>query len=56
MLAFKVFRCARNLIAGIETTHMIRKGQSIVMTEKCCPPLISFIPWLSDRTRRRAAS
>jgi putative transposase len=27
MLGFKVFRCARSLIAGIETMHMIRKGQ-----------------------------
>ena len=27
MLGFKVFRCARILIAGIETMHMIRKGQ-----------------------------
>lgn len=27
MLGFKAFRCARILIAGIETMHMIRKGQ-----------------------------
>jgi transposase-like protein len=27
MLGFKSFRCARILIAGIETIHMIRKGQ-----------------------------
>ena len=27
MLGFKIFRCARALIAGIETMHMIRKGQ-----------------------------
>ena len=27
MLGFKTFRCARVLIAGIETMHMIRKGQ-----------------------------
>jgi len=27
MLGFKSFRCARILIAGIETMHMIRKGQ-----------------------------
>jgi hypothetical protein len=26
------------------------------MTEKSCPPLISFIPWLSDRTHERAVS
>ena len=27
MLDFKTFCCARILIAGIETMHMIRKGQ-----------------------------
>ena len=27
MLGFKSFRCARILIAGIETMHMIRRGQ-----------------------------
>ena len=27
MLGFKTFRCARALIAGMETMHMIRKGQ-----------------------------
>ena len=27
MLRFKSFRCASILIAGIETMHMIKKGQ-----------------------------
>ena len=27
MLGFKSFRCARIVISGIETMHMIRKGQ-----------------------------
>ena len=27
LLEFKTFRCARVLITGIETMHMIRKGQ-----------------------------
>lgn len=27
MLGFKGFRCAARIIAGIETMHMIRKGQ-----------------------------
>ena len=27
MLGFKTFRCARIIVAGIETMHMIRKGQ-----------------------------
>jgi hypothetical protein len=34
MLGFKVFRCARILIAGIETMHMIRKGQIDCMKDK----------------------
>ena len=29
MLGFKTFRCARALIAGIETMHTIRKGQLV---------------------------
>jgi transposase-like protein len=31
MLGFKTFRCARAIIGGIETMHMIKKGQV------CCP-------------------
>jgi putative transposase len=27
MLGFQTFRCARILLAGIETVHMIKKGQ-----------------------------
>ena len=27
MMGFKNFHCAQSLIAGIETVHMIRKGQ-----------------------------
>ena len=27
MMGFKTFRCARTLIAGIETMHMLLKGQ-----------------------------
>ena len=33
MLGFKSFRTARNVLAGIELTHMIRKGQ--LMMEGC---------------------
>ena len=29
MLGFKSFRCARILLAGIETMHQIRKGQML---------------------------
>lgn len=42
MLGFKTHRSARALIAGIETMHMIRKGQ-------LCPQQPSSIRWLSDR-------
>ncbi|MCP1121674.1 transposase, partial [Robbsia andropogonis] len=27
MMGFKTFRCARIILGGIETMHMIRKGQ-----------------------------
>ena len=33
MLNFKSFRSAKNLLAGIEPMHMIRKGQMIVTAE-----------------------
>jgi putative transposase len=33
MLNFKFFRSARNVLAGIELMHMIRKGQMIVAAE-----------------------
>lgn len=29
MLAFNEFRCADKIIAGIETMHMIKKGQTV---------------------------
>ena len=34
MLGFKSFTCARILIAGIETMHMIRKGQLELLKEQ----------------------
>jgi len=34
MLGFKTFRCARALTAGIETMHMIRKGQLDGLTDQ----------------------
>jgi transposase-like protein len=30
MMGFKSFRAARNVLAGIELMHMVRKGQMIV--------------------------
>ena len=34
MLGFKSFRAARNVLAGIELMHMIRKGQMLEKGEK----------------------
>jgi putative transposase len=34
MLGFKTFRCARLIIAGIETMHMIRKNQMCVLKDR----------------------
>jgi len=34
MLGFKNFRCARALIAGIETMHMIKKGQLAAIKDR----------------------
>jgi transposase-like protein len=31
MMGFKSFHAARNVLAGIELMHMIRKGQMMVM-------------------------
>jgi putative transposase len=42
MMGFKSFRSAAKLIAGIETVHMVKKGQP-------CPLLISSTRWLSNR-------
>ncbi len=36
MLGFKNFSCAQSILAGIETMHMIRKGQM------CCPKEITL--------------
>ena len=34
MLGFKSFRCARALIAGIETMHMFKKGQLDLLKDR----------------------
>ena len=34
MLGFESFRCARIIIAGIETMHMIRKGQLVDLKDQ----------------------
>ena len=34
MLGFKNFRCARAVIAGIETMHMIKKGQLAAIKDR----------------------
>ena len=42
MLGFKTFRCARILIAGIETMHMIRKGQLGILKDQGSSPANQF--------------
>jgi putative transposase len=42
MLGFKTFRCARIIIAGIETMHMIRKGQLGDIKEEPSSPANQF--------------
>jgi transposase-like protein len=36
ILGFKSMRCAQSLLAGIETLHMIRKGQWTAPKGKSC--------------------
>jgi len=49
MLGFKRFHCAHILIAGIETMHMIKKGQlSCPEGESRAPPQTNSIPSPSD--------
>ena len=56
MLGFKDFDCARRLIAGIETMHMVKKGSSTAPKAKPCPPLTSSTHSPSDlQTRYRAS-
>ena len=42
MLGFKTFRCARILIAGVETMHMIRKGQLADIKDQAPSPANQF--------------
>jgi putative transposase len=42
MLGFKTFRCARIIIAGIETMHRIRKGQLGDIKEETSSPANQF--------------
>ena len=42
MLGFKTFRCARVLIAGIETMHMIHKGQLGAIKDRTSSPANQF--------------
>ncbi len=42
MLAFKRLRCARTLTAGIETMHMIRKGQLGEIKDPASSPANQF--------------
>lgn len=49
MLGFKTARCARILIAGIETMHMIRKGQLACPKGRLCPQHPSSTGQLSEQ-------
>jgi transposase-like protein len=42
MLGFKSLRCARIVISGIETMHMIRKGQLDCLEANGSPPASQF--------------
>ncbi|MEP6558926.1 MAG: DDE-type integrase/transposase/recombinase, partial [Burkholderiales bacterium] len=42
MLGFKRLRCAQTLIAGIETMHMIRKGQLGEIKDPASSPASQF--------------
>ena len=42
MLGFKTFRSARILLAGIETMHMIRKGQLGAIKDQASSPANQF--------------
>ncbi len=42
MLGFKRFRCARILLAGIETMHMIREGQLGAINDQASSPTNQF--------------
>ena len=42
MLGFKTLRCARILIAGIETMHMLRKGQLGDIKDQASSPAKQF--------------
>jgi hypothetical protein len=46
MLGFEDFRCARIIVSGIETMHMIAKGQMKPQNGKlACPPHNCSIRW-----------
>ena len=44
MLGCKSFRCARAIIAAIETMHMIKKGQLDCHKDKASPAAGKFYP------------
>ena len=48
MLGIKTFRCARAVIAGIETMHMIKKGQLQCPDGQASSAADKSYPWPSD--------
>jgi transposase-like protein len=45
MLNFKSFWAARNVLAGIELMHMIRKGQLVQKVVPSCLLPMNFMHW-----------
>jgi hypothetical protein len=48
MLGFKSYCAAQKLIAGIETMHMVKKGQLDIPMDNPCPQQISSTVWHSE--------
>ena len=53
MLGFETFRCARILIAGIEVSHMIRKGQLADVKDQASSQASQFYSLAFDARRPR---
>jgi putative transposase len=47
MMGFKDFRCARIILSGIETMHIIRKGQTgeLGVTRTAADQFYSLVSW-----------
>jgi hypothetical protein len=54
MLNFKSFQAAKNVLAGIELMHMIRKGQTDCPGGQTISAASSSTSWLFDQQADRA--